>query len=72
MSSPPTALFLLVIWLTGYRAQTLGWDLWFESEWTEIKHPIEVEVAGRVPAWLRGSLLRTGSGGYCNSQISEA
>jgi carotenoid cleavage dioxygenase-like enzyme len=47
----------------------LGWPGWFESETTEIVDPVQLVVAsGALPSWLKGSLLRTGSGLYENGK----
>ena len=41
-----------------------GWNGWFTSELTEVLEPTGLKVTGEVPAWLAGSLIRTGSGAY--------
>lgn len=62
------ALFMMLAFAVGFptccNAQTEGWNGWFSSEMTEIELPTKVAVTGKIPKWLRGTLLRTGSGDY--------
>ena len=55
--------------LTCTVADGIGWPGWFVSEQEEVVNPTQIVVAsGRVPTWLKGSLIRTGSGLYENGK----
>ena len=54
----------LVLVSAAASGKGVGWSSWFESEETEIDTPVKLQINGTLPQWLRGTLLRTGSGKY--------
>ena len=64
-SRAPLLLSLsLSLWMGQSATTSTGYNLWWCSNFTEIKTPLELQVQGTLPAWLQGTLLRNGPGAY--------